>query len=67
LTQLQPQKRKRKRDAAQLFLSCLEAGTQVSLVTISHPSARTAAPPGLPLGVKDLLKEDVRLFDGETF
>jgi hypothetical protein len=54
-----------KRDAAQLFfLSCL---MQVSLVTMSCPSLRTAAPPCLPLGIKDSLKEDARLFDGGAF
>jgi hypothetical protein len=32
---------------------------QVSLVTMSHPSLRTVAPPPcLPLYIKDLLKED---------
>jgi hypothetical protein len=35
---------------------------QVSPVTVSRPSRRTAAPPCLPLGVKDSLKEDRRLF-----
>jgi hypothetical protein len=36
-----------------------EVGTQVSLVTMSHPSLRTVAPPPcLPLDIKDLLKED---------
>jgi hypothetical protein len=60
-----PQKRARKQDAPQLlFLSCLEAGTQVSLVTMSCLSQRSAAPPlCLPLGIKDLLKEDERLLD----
>jgi hypothetical protein len=30
---------------------------------MSHPSRRTAAPPPcLPLGIKDLLKEEVRFF-----
>jgi hypothetical protein len=38
-----------------------EAGTQVSPVTMSHPSPRTAVPPCLPLGIKDSLKEDARL------
>jgi hypothetical protein len=38
-----------------------EAGTQVSPVTMSHPFQRTAAPPCLPLGIKDSLKEDARL------
>jgi hypothetical protein len=36
---------------------------QVSPVTTSHPSLRTAAPPFLPLGIKDSLKEDARLLD----
>jgi hypothetical protein len=41
-----------------------EAGRQVPLVTMSHPSLRTAAsPPCLPLGIKDSLKEDRRLLD----
>jgi hypothetical protein len=36
-----------------------EIGTQVSLVTMSHPSLRTVAlPPCLPLDIKDSLKED---------
>jgi hypothetical protein len=35
---------------------------QVSPVTMSRPLQRTAAPPCLPLDIKDLLKEDVRLF-----
>jgi hypothetical protein len=39
-----------------------EAGTQVPLVTVSRPSLRTAAPPCLPLDIKDSLKEDPRLF-----
>jgi hypothetical protein len=38
-----------------------EAGKQVSPVTMSQCSLRTAAPPRLPLGIKDLLKEDSRL------
>jgi hypothetical protein len=39
-----------------------EEGTQVSPVTISHPSPRNvASPPYLPLGIKDSLKEDTRL------
>jgi hypothetical protein len=37
-----------------------EAGTQVSPVTMSHPSLRTTAPPCLLLGIKDSLKEDDR-------
>jgi hypothetical protein len=53
----------RRQNAAQLlFLSCIlfrEVGLQVSLVTMSHPSLRTVAPPPcLPLYIKDLLKED---------
>jgi hypothetical protein len=41
-----------------------EVGTQVSLVTMSCPSQRTVAPPPcLLLDIKDLLKEDARLFD----
>jgi hypothetical protein len=35
-----------------------EAGTQVSPVTISRPSLRTAASPCLPLGIKDSPRED---------
>jgi hypothetical protein len=39
---------------------------QVSLVTVSHPSLRTvAAPPCLPLDIKDLLKEDMRFLMGD--
>jgi hypothetical protein len=42
-----------------------EVGMQVSLVTMSHPSQRTVAPPPcLPLDIKDSLKEDMRFFDG---
>jgi hypothetical protein len=54
----------KKADATQLlFLSCLEAGMQVPLVTMSHPSLRTfALPLCLPLGIKDFLKEDTGLF-----
>jgi hypothetical protein len=37
-----------------------EAGKHVSPVTMSHPSLRTAAPPCLPLDIKDSLKEDMR-------
>jgi hypothetical protein len=45
-------------NAAQLlFLRCLFR--EVSLVTMSHPSPRTVAPPHcLSLYIKDLLKED---------
>jgi hypothetical protein len=47
------------------FLNCL---TQVSLVTMSHPSQRIVAPPPcLPLDIKDLLKEDVRFLDEGDF
>jgi hypothetical protein len=42
-----------------LFLSCL---MQVSSVTMSLFSPRNTAPPCLPLGIKDLLKEDARFF-----
>jgi hypothetical protein len=38
-----------------------EAVMQVSPVTMSHPFPRTAAPPCLPLGIKDSLKEDKTL------
>jgi hypothetical protein len=38
-----------------------EAETQVSPVTMSHPSPRTAVPPCLPLDIKDSLKEDTRV------
>jgi hypothetical protein len=42
-----------------------EAGRQFSLVTMSHPSLRTVAPPPcLPQDIKDLLKEDLRFFVG---
>jgi hypothetical protein len=41
-----------------------EAGMQVSLVTMSHPSPRTVAPPScLPLDIKDWLEEDRSCFD----
>jgi hypothetical protein len=40
-----------------------EVGMQVSLVTMSHPSQRTVAPPPcLPLDTKDSLKEEARVF-----
>jgi hypothetical protein len=39
-----------------------EAGRQVSSVIMSHLSTRTAVPPCLPVGIKDSLKEDTRLF-----
>jgi hypothetical protein len=50
-----------------LFSSEKEVEMQVSLVTMSHPSLRTVAPPlCLPLDIKDLLKEDRRVFfDGD--
>jgi hypothetical protein len=39
---------------------------QVSPLTMLHPFQRTVAPPPcLPLGIKDWLKEDMRLFDDE--
>jgi hypothetical protein len=44
-----------------------EAGTQVSLVKMSCPSLRTAAPPCLPQDVKDSMKEDVRFFGFGAF
>jgi hypothetical protein len=47
--------------SAKLFMF-REAGTQVSLVTMSLPSPRTTAPPCLPLAIKDSLKEDAGLF-----
>jgi hypothetical protein len=62
LAQPQLQKRARRQNATQLlFLSCLEAGTQVPLVTVSCPSLRTAAPPP-HLPPYKRLKEDARLF-----
>jgi hypothetical protein len=39
-----------------------EAGTQVSAVIMSYPSPKTAAPPCLPLGIRDPLKEGLRLW-----
>jgi hypothetical protein len=38
-----------------------ETGTQLSPVTMSCPSWRAAALPCLPLFIKDMLKEDMRL------
>jgi hypothetical protein len=38
-----------------------ETGMKVSPVTMSSHSPRTAAPPYLPLGIKDLLKEYLKL------
>jgi hypothetical protein len=36
-----------------------EVGMQISLVTVSHPSPRTVAPPPyLPLDIKDSLKKE---------
>jgi hypothetical protein len=58
LAQPQSQKGARRQDAAQLLFLSL---TQVPLVTMSRPSLRTAAPPYLPLDIKDSLKEDARL------
>jgi hypothetical protein len=41
---------------------------EVSLVTVSCPSPRTAAlPPCLPTDIKDLLKKDIRFLDGRGF
>jgi hypothetical protein len=42
------------RCSSAVFLRCLEAGMQVSPVTMSCPSLRTVAPPCLPLGYKRL-------------
>jgi hypothetical protein len=39
-----------------------KAGNQVSPVSMSLPSLRAAAPPCLPLGIKDSLKENLGLF-----
>jgi hypothetical protein len=68
LAQPQPQKRgeaKRSTAAFPKLFMVREAGTQVSLVTMSHTSLSTAAPPPcLPLNIKDSLKEDRRFFDG---
>jgi hypothetical protein len=50
----------RKAASPKLFMF-REAGMQVSPVTMSCPSPRTAAPPCLPLDIKDSLKEDTRL------
>jgi hypothetical protein len=56
------------KNAAQLLFLIVyiqRSKEQVSLVTMSRPSPRTVAPPlCLPLDIKDLLKEDVRVFDG---
>jgi hypothetical protein len=42
-----------------------EVGTQVSFVAMSCPSLITVAPPPcLPLGIKELLKEDRKFFHG---
>jgi hypothetical protein len=37
-----------------------EAGMQVSPATMSCPSPRASAPPCLPLGIRGLLKEDIK-------
>jgi hypothetical protein len=60
--QPQPIKRGKCRTAAfpELFMF-REAGTQVSPVTMPHLSLRTAAPPGLSMGIKDSQKKDARL------
>jgi hypothetical protein len=43
-----------------------EVGSRLSLVTMSHPSLTTVAPPPcLPLYIKDSLKEDVRIDEGK--
>jgi hypothetical protein len=39
-----------------------EEGMQISPVTMSRRSPRTAAPPCLPQDIKDSLKENTRLF-----
>jgi hypothetical protein len=39
-----------------------EAGTQVSPVTMPRLSLRTAAPPGLSMGIKDSQKKDAGLW-----
>jgi hypothetical protein len=41
------------RTAASPKFAFREAGTQVSPVTMSHPSPRTSAPPCLPLFIKE--------------
>jgi hypothetical protein len=43
------------------------AGMQVSLIAMSRPPQTVALPPPLPLGIKDSLKEDLRLFDEGLF
>jgi hypothetical protein len=55
------------RTAASPKFAFREAGTQVSPVTMSHPSLRTSAPPCLPLFIKELLKEDRGFFWGFGF
>jgi hypothetical protein len=40
-----------------------EAGRQDSLYSVSLSLRTVAPPPCLPLDIKDLLKEDVRVFD----
>jgi hypothetical protein len=76
LARLQPQKREREREREtkcstaafpKLFMFT-EVGMQVSLVTMSHPSQRTVAPPPcLPLDTKDSLKEEARVFLDGSF
>jgi hypothetical protein len=44
-----------------------EAGMQVSPVTMSCPSLRTAVPPCLPLDIKDSLKKNLRFFALRAF
>jgi hypothetical protein len=58
----QPQKREKCIKAAfPKMFPFREVGSQVSLVTVSHPSLRTVVPPPcLPLDIKDSLKEDGR-------
>jgi hypothetical protein len=63
LAQPQPQRAKCSIAAFPKLFMFKEVGKQVSLVTMSHPSLRIVAlPPCLPLYVKDLLKEDKRVF-----
>jgi hypothetical protein len=62
LARPQPQKRAKAKCSTAAFTKLFtfrEVGTQVSLVTMSHPSPRTVAPPPcLPLYIKDSLKKD---------
>jgi hypothetical protein len=73
LARLQPQKRSRRQNAAQLLFLKLfifrersrNAGFSCYNVT---PLPRTVAPPPcLPLDIKDSLKEDWGFFDGRFF